>query len=81
VNGEGSLAGTNLVNHIEIIPATLTAKYHLPLGPVKPYLGAGPSLYIVTSSRPGDTAAALGVTRTKLSSNVGFAMQAGVDVP
>lgn len=81
VNGEGSLAGTNLVNHIEIIPATLTAKYHLPLGPVKPYLGAGPSLYIVTSSRPGDTAAALGVTRTKLSSNVGFALQAGVDVP
>lgn len=80
VDGSGSLAGTNLVNHILIIPATLTAKYHLPLGPVKPYVGVGPSLFLVMGERPGDTATALGVTRTKLSSDLGVAVQAGVDI-
>jgi len=81
VNGNGSLAGTNLVNHVLVVPATLTVKYHLPLGPIKPYVGVGPSLYIVRGERPGDTAAALGVTDVNLSSNVGFAAQAGVDIP
>lgn len=81
VNGSGSLAGTNLVNHILIVPATLTVKYHLPLGPIKPYVGVGPSLYIVRGERPGDTATALGVTSVNLSSNVGLAVQAGVDIP
>lgn len=81
VNGSGSLAGTNLVNHVQIIPATLTVKYHLPLGPIKPYIGAGPSFYWVFGDRPGDTAAALGVTRTSLSSNLGVAAQAGIDIP
>ena len=81
VDGSGSLAGTNLVNHILIVPATLTVKYHLPLGAIKPYVGVGPSLYIVRGVRPGDTATALGVTSVNLSSNVGFAAQAGVDIP
>jgi outer membrane protein len=81
VNGSGSLAGTNLVNHVQIIPATLTVKYHLPLGPIKPYIGIGPSLYLVMGDRPGDTAAALGVTRTSMSSNLGVAAQAGIDIP
>ncbi len=81
VNGSGSLAGTNLVNHALIVPATLTAKYHLPLGGFTPYVGVGPSLYIINGERPGDTAAALGVTSVSLSSNLGFAAQAGVDVP
>lgn len=81
VNGSGSLDGTNLVNHVLIVPGTLTVKYHLPLGPIKPYIGVGPALFLVLSSRPGDTAGALGVTRTSLSSNLGVAAQAGVDVP
>ena len=81
VNGSGSLAGTNLVNHVQIIPATLTVKYHMPLGPIKPYIGVGPSLYLVMGDRPGDTATALGVTRTSMSSNLGVAAQAGVDIP
>ena len=34
-----------------------------------------------TCCRPGDTATALGVTSVNLSSNVGFAAQAGVDIP
>jgi len=82
VNGTGSLGGTNLVNDIVIIPATLTVKYHLPLGAIKPYVGVGPTLFLVASSKPGVTAAAaLGATRTKLSSELGVAVQAGVDVP
>jgi outer membrane protein len=81
VNGSGSLDGTNLVNHVMIIPATLTAKYHLPLGPIKPYVGVGPTWFLVMGERPGDTATALGVTKTSLSSQIGVAVQAGVDVP
>ena len=81
VNGAGSLAGTNLVNHILIVPATLTIKYHLPLGGFRPYLGVGPSLYIVRGERPGGTASALGVTDVNLSSNLGLAAQGGVDIP
>jgi outer membrane protein len=81
LNGSGSLAGTNVVNHILIVPATLTLKYHLPLGAIRPYLGVGPSLFIVRGERPGGTATALGVTDVKLSSNLGLAAQAGVDIP
>jgi hypothetical protein len=81
VTGQGSAAGASLVDHIVIVPATLTMKYHLPLGPIKPYIGAGPALFIVLDDRPGDTARALGVTNTKLSSQVGVALQAGVDIP
>lgn len=80
VTGSGALAGANLVNHVLILPATVTAKYHLPLGPIKPYIGAGPSLYIVFDEKPGSTAKALGVDKVKLSNSVGVALQGGVDV-
>ena len=80
-NGSGSLAGANLINHIVIVPATLTLKYHLPLGAIKPYVGAGPTLFWVLANRPGNTAQALGVTSTSMSSNLGVAVQAGVDIP
>ena len=80
VNGSGSLAGTNLVNDVLIVPATLTLKYHLPLGAIKPYVGAGPALFLVLDDKPGATATALGVTDTKLSSNAGVAVQAGMDI-
>jgi outer membrane protein len=81
VNGSGSLAGTNLVNDVLIVPATFTVKYHLPLGAIKPYVGAGPAVFLMLDSKPGATATALGVTRAKLSTEVGFAVQGGVDVP
>ncbi|KUR74056.1 OmpW family protein [Novosphingobium sp. FSW06-99] len=81
VGGAGSLAGTALIDHVLIVPATLTVKYHLPLGPIKPYVGVGPTWFIVGGERPGADALALGVTRTKLSSDVGVAVQAGVDIP
>lgn len=80
VNGSGSLAGTALVADIAVVPATVTVKYHANLGAIKPYVGAGPTLFLMLDSNPGATAATFS-TRTKLSSELGVAVQAGVDVP
>jgi len=79
----GALKGVEAVSDVKIIPATLTAKYHLqlPYG-IKPYVGAGPALYLVISDEPSAAVKGLGlgVTRTKLTSELGVAAQAGVDV-
>lgn len=81
VNGAGDLAGTELVDHVLILPATLTAKVHLDTGgPIKPYVGAGPALFIVFDEKPGATAEALGIDRVKMSNKLGVAAQAGVDI-
>lgn len=58
VTGTGSVAGANLVNHVMILPATVTLKYHLDAGPIKPYIGAGPSVFFVIDEKPGSTARA-----------------------
>lgn len=79
----GALKGTELVSKIHIVPATLTAKYHVPLGHgIKPYVGAGPALFIVLADEPSAAlkAALPAVTRTKLSSELGVAVQGGVDI-
>lgn len=79
----GALKGTELISKIHIVPATLTAKYHLPLGHgIKPYVGAGPALFIVLADEPSAAlkAALPAVTRTKLTSELGVAVQAGVDI-
>jgi len=81
-SGAGGLAGAGeLVDHIMILPATVTLKYHLDAGPIKPYIGVGPTLFIFIDEKPGATAAALGADKLKLSNEVGFALQGGVDVP
>ncbi|HWU03833.1 MAG TPA: OmpW family outer membrane protein [Novosphingobium sp.] len=78
---QGAIKGTQVVDNIHIIPATFTAKYHLPLGHgIKPYVGVGPTLFIVLADDPNASVKALGVTRTKLSSEFGVAVQAGVDI-
>lgn len=79
----GALKGTELVSKIHIVPATLTAKYHLPLGHgIKPYIGAGPALFIVLADEPSAAlkAALPAVTRTKLTSELGVALQGGIDI-
>ncbi|HKR93007.1 OmpW/AlkL family protein [Novosphingobium sp.] len=81
VNGAADLAGTNLVNHVLILPATLTAKYHVKLGPIRPYIGAGPALFMVFGEKPAATARALGVDRVKMSNSVGAVLQGGIDIP
>ena len=64
VKGTGDVAGAGLVNHVLILPATVTAKAHLDTGtPFKPYVGAGPAWFFVFDEKPGETAKALGVDR------------------
>ena len=82
VVGRGGLAGAGLVSDAKIVPATLTLKYHFGKdGGVRPYVGAGPSYFIFIDEKPGATAVALGATRQKMDDTLGFALQAGVDVP
>jgi outer membrane protein len=82
VDGRGPLAGAGLVSNAKIVPATLTLKYHFgKAGGIRPYVGAGPSYFIFIDEKPGATARALGATSQKINDTVGFAMQAGVDVP
>jgi len=80
VTGTGSVAGAPLVKDVLSLPATVTLKYHLPLGPIKPYVGVGPTWFIMLDAKPDTTAAALGATDVDLSSNVGVAVQGGVDI-
>lgn len=81
VNGAADLAGTRLVDHVLILPATVTAKYHLDTGTaIKPYVGAGPALFFVFDEKPGATAQALGVDKVKMSNSFGAVLQAGVDI-
>jgi outer membrane protein len=41
VDGTTGMPGAELVADAKIIPATLTLKYHLDAGPIRPYIGAG----------------------------------------
>ncbi|MCX9147776.1 OmpW/AlkL family protein [Erythrobacter sp. WG] len=77
----GVPAGAELVADAKLIPATVTVKYHFDLGGVKPYVGAGPALFLWVADDPGAATLPLGVTRTTLSNEVGAALQAGLDVP
>lgn len=82
VRGSGALKGAVLVDNAEVIPATVTVKYHFPLeGGVKPYVGAGPAYFMVFGEGVGASARALGATKVGLSSELGAALQAGIDVP
>lgn len=81
VNGAGPLAGTDIVDHVLILPATVTLKYHLNAGPIRPYVGVGPSLFLIMGEKPGATTRALGATSLKMSNDVGVALQGGFDIP
>lgn len=83
VNGAGAISGVNhLIDKVLILPATLTFKYHVNAGPVKPYVGIGPSYFLVLDSKVGSGGtAALGATKADVKSKLGFALQAGFDIP
>lgn len=84
VDGAGAIAGVNhLIDKALIVPATVTLKYHVTgLGVIKPYLGAGPSYFLVLDSKVGAGGrAALGAASADLKSKLGFALQAGADIP
>jgi outer membrane protein len=78
----GPLAGAQLVADAKIIPATFTLKYHFgDHSSVTPYVGAGPTYFIVVDDKPGAGAVGLGATSFKLNDAFGVALQAGVDIP
>lgn len=82
VDGVTGLPGAELVADARLIPATFTLKYHFNTDSgIKPYVGAGPAYFIWFDEDPGATTVGLGVDEFDLSDELGFAMQAGVDVP
>lgn len=81
VDATTGLPGAELVSDAKVIPATVTLKYHFPLGPAKPYVGVGPAYFLWVDSDPGAATVPLGITRQTLSDELGLAVQAGVDVP
>ena len=79
-----NVTGVQLVDHVMILPATVTLKYHFGNGNgIKPYIGAGPSVFFYIDEKPSAAAAGLTVpvTSVKMDNKFGFALQAGVDVP
>jgi outer membrane protein len=81
VTGTGSIAGADIARDLLILPATVTVKLHMDAGPVRPYVGAGPALFFYFSEKPGAVPVSLGATSLKMDNKLGFALQAGFDVP
>lgn len=82
VTGTGTLAGASLVEHAKLVPATLTAKFHLDTGAgFKPYVGAGPAYFIWLGDESGATTTALGAPKNHIDDKLGLALQAGFDFP
>lgn len=81
VDGTGPIDGARIIDHVLVLPATVTAKLHVDAGPIKPYIGAGPALFVIFGEKPGSGAQALGATGLKLRNELGVAVQGGVDVP
>lgn len=80
VDGTTGLPGAELVSDARIIPATFTLKYHLDTGSgFKPYVGAGPTFFLIFDEDPGAFAVGLGSDDLDMSSELGFALQAGAD--
>lgn len=73
--------GSELVADALLLPASVTAKFHIDAGGIKPYIGAGATYFVWLDVEPGATVVPLGVTRTTLSDELGLLVQAGVDVP
>lgn len=80
VDAVSGLPNAELVSDAKLIPATLTAKYHLDAGAVKPYVGAGATYFWWVDVEPGADTIPLGVTRTTLSDELGLVIQAGADI-
>lgn len=78
----GPLTGAELVADAKLIPATVTAKYHFNPGGISPYVGAGPAYFLWVKDSPGAATVGLsGINGLNLSDELGFALQAGLDIP
>lgn len=82
ISGAGAISGAAVVDHVLILPATATLKYHFGSGNgIKPYIGAGPSMFFYIDEKPGATTLALDGTSLNLDNKLGLTVQAGVDMP
>lgn len=83
VSGRGTISGLGDVANTWVLPPTLTLQYHFaPDGKIRPYLGAGMNYSVFYSGKATPSLnAALGPTKVKLGDSVGYALQAGVDIP
>ena len=78
----GALSGAELVSDAKIIPATFTLKYHFgDHSTVTPYIGVGPTYFLVIDDEPGAGSIGLGATDFNLEDAFGVALQAGLDIP
>jgi outer membrane protein len=77
VKDNGSTLGDVDLGRVSLLPPTLTVQWHfLPDGQVRPYAGAGLNYtFFYDESAPGGT-----VTSIDYENNVGYALQAGVDI-
>lgn len=66
-----------------VLPPTLTLQYHfMPDAKFRPYVGAGINYTIFYNSRAsGSLESAVGETSVSLSNSLGWALQAGADIP
>jgi outer membrane protein len=81
VDGTTGLPGAELVSDAKLVPATVTLKYHFNSGGISPYVGAGPAFFLFFDEEPGAATVPLGVDDFDLSDELGFALQAGIDLP
>lgn len=79
VTSSGSTIIEHAMDHVLILPATLTVKAHLPVGAIKPYIGAGISEFFVFGEKPGSGLPST-ITSAKLDNTFGGVVQAGVDI-
>lgn len=82
VTSKGSTLLEHAMDHVLILPASVTFKAHLPVGAIKPYVGAGISEFFVFGEKPGTDLLALdpAITSAKLDNTFGALLQAGVDI-
>lgn len=81
VDGTTGMPGAELVSDAKLIPATFTLKYHFNSGGISPYFGAGPTWFLFIDEKPGAAAVTAGATGFRMTNDLGFALQAGIDIP
>ncbi|MEO1198871.1 MAG: OmpW family outer membrane protein [Pseudomonadota bacterium] len=75
ISGAGTAAGFGELTDVWLLPPTLLAQFHLPIGPhFKPYVGAGINYTFFYNI---DEAPGLNID---IDDSFGFALQAGVDI-